>query len=281
MKEIIIVALVPAATMFLTFITSKGSLYDNRRKLWRRITGRGLAAILINLFIIGATIMLYVLSEKQNDEKNKELTKSQSNMQQNIRAGIDSGNSRLFKNLSEALAKQNLKLDTVNNELVRIKNDTTRNRITIVSANDPFLDFCSGQTIYIDSIYNNIIRFQVKLCNYEVASVDIDIDIYLVEESQEHSLHFLRTKKIFPIGSTLPKNTQQAFPFSTIYNPATIKYYFLLYGTYKNTDRTKLFNVNTLFVYDVGRKTATPVMNTELDETIRKALPILPRLKNK
>jgi hypothetical protein len=281
MKEVIVVALVPAATMFLTFITSKGSLYDNRRKWWKRLTGRGLLAVLTNLFVIVATIMLYVWSEQQNDKKNKELARSQSNMQNSIQKGIDSGNNRLFRNLSEALSKQNLKLDTVNKELVKLKSDTTRNRITVISATDPFLDFCKGQTIFVDSIYNNIIRFQIKVCNYEVASNDINVDVYLIEESQNHTLNFVRTRKIFPVGSKLPGNTEQAFPFSTLYSATTIKYYFLLYGIYYNTSHTKVFNVNTLFVYDIGRKSATPVMNPELDETIRKSLPELPKLKNK
>jgi hypothetical protein len=258
MWEIILVVLLPIAALLLTFLTSKGSLYDNRRKWYRRITQRGWFSIVINLFIIVATGLFYYLSEKKSIEKDKLLTQNQNSMRDSIRIGVDSGNTRLFRKLSEALGKQNLKLDTVNKELAKIKSDSLRSKVTVISEAEPILGIIvqtnDPNRMSATKLEDGKYKISIPYVSSDAASTDFNIVSHLGvakgfsldtnDYTYSYSTHPLRATGMLSRDratvDSISLNTRGAFNYVWIW----------VKGSYKNANKSTLHNIDMIYYFD-------------------------------
>jgi hypothetical protein len=259
MFEIILVVLLPIAALILTFLTSKGSLYDNRKKWYRRITQRGWFAIGINIFIIVVTGLLYYLSEEKSDEKDRVLNQNQTNMRDSIRIGIDSGNARLFRGLSEALAKQNLKLDTVNKELTKIKDDSSKRGVTVISGAEPVLGIIvqtnNPNRMTSTKLEDGKYKISVPYESADAASTDYDIVAHLgvAKRFSLDTNDYAYSYSTHPLRGSYMLSQDRATVDSVVLN--TKGEFNLLWiwvkGSYKNANKTMSHDVDMVYYLDV------------------------------
>ena len=113
------------ATGYLTFLTTKGPLTDNRKKSYKRINKRGWLVVITFL-----AILFILLGQELNNERIKNLNEKalmlerdvrDSLVQQGIEAGVNKFTKRLFDDLSGAFARQGLKLDTLNEYVTKLE----------------------------------------------------------------------------------------------------------------------------------------------------------------
>jgi hypothetical protein len=125
--NILFVIAIAVITGYLTFLTTKGGLTDNRRNgFLRKLTNRGRIVVCVLFSLLGILILQEInqkkLSRKQDELLLKERSQRDSIITKRIQLGIDSSNSKLFSSLSIAFAKQGLRLDFVNNQVEKITN---------------------------------------------------------------------------------------------------------------------------------------------------------------
>jgi hypothetical protein len=125
MNDFLFIPLIGILGLVSTIITSKGSLYDRRCKGLKYFTKRGWIVIFIGLVIISLSIWQYKFARKL-ENKTKEIKLNEEKLRDSVIAseitkGVDFNRRVLFHDLSEALSKQGLKLDTVNKRIASIK----------------------------------------------------------------------------------------------------------------------------------------------------------------
>ncbi|MGN6477260.1 MAG: hypothetical protein ACTHKV_08540 [Flavipsychrobacter sp.] len=129
--SLIFTIIIGLLTVYSTFLTTKGGLTDNRfNGFWRKLTRRGKLVLLLGLatiILLGAQAWYNDVKSDQKDEAlKKERDKRDSTITAGIRSGVDSGNKKLFDNLSIALGKQNLQLDTLSKSFVALKDSVSK-----------------------------------------------------------------------------------------------------------------------------------------------------------
>lgn len=124
LTTLIILTLTAIFTALLTIKASKGGLHDARRKWWKSITKRGwevsgyILAILF-LSICQNLVMDYKEDYRDSIQASEDSIRTDKTINQ-IQNGVDSSSRKIFSNLSEALAKQGLKFDTLNQSVTDI-----------------------------------------------------------------------------------------------------------------------------------------------------------------
>lgn len=121
-----------AIAAYVTFLTAKGGLSDDRRKWWRRLTRRGRKVWFFSLLGIGVVFTQELNLQRKNDVQENQVKKNNrerdSIITAQVNAGVDLSRRKLFADLSEALAKQGFRLDTVSKNLDKIQN-VSRNEL--------------------------------------------------------------------------------------------------------------------------------------------------------
>lgn len=117
MNDYLFIVVLGTLGLLSTIISSKGGLFDNRFLWYKRLTAKGWFVTAIGLLIIGLSILQSIKINKFNqlekDIQVKQKKDGDSTIAAEIKTGVDSSRRRLFNDLSEALAKQKMTLDTV------------------------------------------------------------------------------------------------------------------------------------------------------------------------
>ena len=113
-------------TGYLTFLTTKGGLTDNRfSNLTKRLTPRGWMVFCLLLFMAILLMWQDQNNEAVNNEKDKllkiERDKRDSTITTGINSGVELNRKQLFETISEAFKKQELRLDTVKKSVEKIR----------------------------------------------------------------------------------------------------------------------------------------------------------------
>jgi hypothetical protein len=131
--NIVFVLSIAVTTAILTFLTTKGGLTDNRfSKPWLRLTKRGKKVFFLLVIMVVLLAIQEWNSQAKSDKKDnllkKERTQRDSIITEGIQHGVDSSSKKLFNNLSEAFAKQELKFDPIKKEIKNLK-DSIKNLV--------------------------------------------------------------------------------------------------------------------------------------------------------
>lgn len=112
--NIFFIILTGLITAYLTFLTTKGKLTDNRsRKYWDRLTKRGkiVFALLFSLLVV--LIAQEINNQIATDLNKTQLTLEQQNRDKLIKKGVDSTSKQLYNDISKAFANQGIKFDSL------------------------------------------------------------------------------------------------------------------------------------------------------------------------
>ncbi len=138
--NVVFVILIAILTAYLTFLTTKGGLTDNRfTNIWKKLTYRGWIVICI-LFLM---LILLIAQEYNNQNINKrnvlilkkERDQKDSIITERVKGGVDLNRKKLFEDLSKAFAKQELRIDTVKKTLQILRDSvktTVNNYSTVI-----------------------------------------------------------------------------------------------------------------------------------------------------
>lgn len=144
-----------------TIISSKGSLYDKRRRWYSRLTKRGKFVVAIGLFIILLSFLQFRKLQESDNQKDALLKKERdardSIISARIAAGVDSSSNKLFNDLSIAFANQNLLIDTVKKRIESLRDsaktviiNASKDLPRLIIRDDGIVFRQTRDTLYVD-----------------------------------------------------------------------------------------------------------------------------------
>lgn len=196
-------------TGYLTFLTTKGGLTNNRQNnIWKKLTLRGKTVFFTLLSMLIILVFQEINSQNSNFNKTYQIKQEQSYRDSivavGIRNGIDSSNSKLFRDLSIAFASQNLKIDTLNNTVSILTDSIKTSVINNFESLDPVIWIDKSGIKYDDKISNEL-SFQFKCSDAGASHIKIrtKLLIELYDKTFNVSEFYL-----FPDNLKLAKNTK-------------------------------------------------------------------------
>lgn len=276
LPNIIFVILIALATGYLTFLTAKGSLTNNRfSKFWEKPTKRG-RLVLFLLFIILLLLICQewnsqVKGDRKEEEVKKERVQRDSLITEGIRSGVDSNRKKLFDDISKAFRKQGLKLDTVKESVERIR-DSAKNITNNYNQIDPVL-VIDSDGISQRNKTDTLISYQIKYTSHDAGSTNFNITIFMLTQNSDGTREYIMKFKAIPSKTRLPNEGAWISGF-TIDNPKDHNIIFAyLKGKYTTLDGTKTYNIDDLYLYNV--KTG---LLSQFDGTYKeKVIKLIPR----
>lgn len=267
---VIIIALL---TGYSTFLTTKGALTDNRNKnLWKRLTNRGKTVV----FVLLTILIVLIFQELNNRSKsgfaeNKlkiERSQRDSTITNGIKKGVDSSSKKLFADISNAFLKQELKLDTLNQEVTRIR-DSAKIVNNFIKRGEPVIMIESDGIKFLrqngeEREYSMILRV------FGAAAANFNVLCYFVTPVKEGIVR-VNKQEIFPKTLQISENGKWSRTFETYTEPHPSELYFYIIGTYTNLDGTRKYNINSLYIFDM-KDNVTGVLLGEERELILKAI---------
>lgn len=244
---------------YLTFLTTKGGFTDNKHsKIHKKITKRGRIAIGV---IIGMVI-ISLGQEKNNKviiEKKEELLKNEQNIRDSIisekmKIAVDSINNKYYQDISIAFSKHDLRLDTVNKIMIKLKEGSLGGK---VAQPHPFLFIDSSGVGFrrkIGNIYKYWLNFSVK----DASATNFEIDCKMLSDYGDGtynltSINFLDKEiKIFKDGSIKTGFTIVSNDHEQVQN-----IYLYLRGSYTTLDGKQSYGLNDLYKYVVDENRVT------------------------
>ncbi len=254
MPDILFIILISIFTLCISFISTKGTLSNlqYKRKWWKIITTRGKVVIFLTLTIIGLLIWQNEATDRKNDKKDQIIRNERNARDSLISVGIDSNRKILFKDLSEALSKQNLRLDTVTKRLKNL-NDSANRTVVINNNKKPTLRLCPDG-IYLDnSAYP---KLMVKYCGFEDWVKIIDVDTYVIIIDTLNTFHFLSKSKKTPQNMVLTPSVQitDEYDLRNINLEFVKGFYVYIKGTYSDKYLKNKYQVYESFYFGLSSK---------------------------
>lgn len=259
------ILLIAFFTAYLTFLTAKGGLTDNRyKKLWKRLTKRGklvsLVLLIISVLLIAQELALQKKNRLQDKEiaiekkKNDSILKKEQIIKDSviaaeIKKGVDSSSKKLFEDISKAFANQSLQLDTVNKSIEKIKSSAkavTNN----FGQEDPTIGI-HRNGIQPTKTENLNTYYDVAIFSENAGSTNFDIPIYLIIQYLDGSVKYIDKTNTIPKKLRIGKNNEwiMGYHFFDISKINII--YFYLKGAYTTLDGLKSYNIDDLYELNV------------------------------
>ncbi|WP_158845070.1 hypothetical protein [Algibacter sp. L1A34] len=247
--NVVFIVLIVLSTLYLTFLTSKGGLTNNKYKgFLKRITYRGKLVFVVSLSM--SLILIVQDYNNSNLNRNGELLLHEEQFQRDslitdgIKKGVDDSRKKLFKDVSEAFANQGLRIDTLNK---RIENIVTTTNILPVEK-DPILHLdMGGKGIHI-IMYENDPYFRVDFRCDDAGSTNFNIKSYVLIQF-ENDNYILEKPYLFYKSLKLSNTSTASMPLSkTVENVKEM--YLYISGTYTNLSQSKSYNIDDVYRYE-------------------------------
>jgi hypothetical protein len=242
-ENIYFVIIIALLTLWLTIVTTKGSLTDNRFTTWyNRFTKRGWVAIFIGLFIAFVLTLQEINNRNISANKDTDLIREQNSRDSQITKGINFGveksTQELFRNLSIAFKKQGLQYDTIKKQVFKLQDSI---KTTIINGEPPLIAVTNLEII--DSAhFKKTYKIDYNITSFNAASYDVDLvfDI-LAFTPNSKVLTIKKNINIFYKGQSINKdeslnNTMDIPKDSSFYSI----YAFRLKGSVRKSDNTKI-----------------------------------------
>lgn len=263
---IFFIFLIGVTTILLTFLTSKGQLTNNNKhnKIWKKLTKRGWKVFFISLLMI--CLLITQEWNNQNINSNNQYSidsiqlKRDDDIKKGIKKGVDSSNKKLFENLSFAFSKQNLKFDTINKSIIKLK--SLKATINNFSQDDPIINIESDGIIFNKRIgFSN--NYKISITSKNAGSTRHNIKSYFLVHFRDGAYSAGQTN-LFAKNLKIPKNDKWNTGITIdAYKPIATIYLFLK-GTYSSIDQTKKYQLEDLYIYDIEtQKVSIPIADRE------------------
>jgi hypothetical protein len=239
--NLVFVVLIAILTGYLTFLTTKGGLTDNRNNNpWKRMTKRGKRVI----FVLFLMLLLLVSQEYNNQNLRK---KNQTEM------------------TDERVQRDSLIADGIKRGIVKVIRDSIRsNVVNNYSLGDPVLII---ENIFLKNKNTKSGEYGLTFKSADEGSTNFNILSYLLTgKNGEYDLSKLN---FFPRGLKLPKNAAWTMYFGSASSPIADTIYIYLKGSYTKLDGSKLYKIDDLYFYNLLENKVSILPNSKRDSIIR------------
>lgn len=261
MTELWIIGIIALLSLILTIISSSDNVKDNQIKWYKRLTARGLKVLILGLTIVFLSISQAIIVNIK--EKQKEVTQdnqrkiSDSIISAEIKKGVDLSQKQLFNDLSEAFAKQNLKLDTVSKSIETLR-DSAKTVIFNSPKEDPIIIVKEDGITHLQK--NDTIEVKLSIVSTQAACnlifINYFCEVNFVDGSKSNS--FL-SKQLLKGILLIPKEQPLSTTFE-IYTHTKKKIDFVniaLIGKYRQTESNKEILLQSVYKYSfITKKTS-------------------------
>lgn len=258
--NLIFVIAIGIFTIWLTFLTTKGSLTDNSFKgFFRKLTNRGklTALVLISIFalLIGQEI------NNSNISHNKDLLLSQerdardAKITNGIKNGVDSVISIYSK-------EQNLKFDTLSRQVSEVKISP---RELPENSNENPVILVHKDGISIRSSLPTLQSYNLTITCRDAGATNFNVKASILNEyaGQKYSKSEIN---FFPDGFRTFKNSSFNTGFKSLGAYIPTKLYIYLKGSYYSLDRSKSYEIDDLYFFN--NKTGETTFKTGSERTL-------------
>lgn len=277
---IAIITLTGVITAILTVLSAMGELtYSYKTR--HRLTSRGKTIVLLAILILLFSILQFFISDSketflakkdaiEDSIRNEKIIKQ-------VSQGIDSSSKTLFKNLSEALAKQNLRFDSLNISIVKLRdsaktvvyNNELEKPILMITENGIKMTDSSGVRIFSLSITAPTTSV---LVNY--------VDFFLVTTYKDGKTDISKVMRLLQKGTTLPgKTSLTKKPFSIVSKIDISEIKIVLFGSYSGTTNLKPIQLREVYLFEPKTNTTFELAPPQRDNFFDNYKHLLPKTK--
>jgi hypothetical protein len=256
MIELWLIPIIGLLGLISSIISSKGSLFDKRYKWYKRLTQRGQIIALIGIAIVGMSIWQYIVVKKRDDQKEKiqlaQRKLSDSTISTEIKKGIDSNRHQLFTDLSEALAKENLKLDTLTKQIESLR-DSAKTVILTLPREKPII-IIKHDGIKHKWLKNDSLEIELTFISSQAPSNLINLNVFCEVN------YVNKTKQIIPFPNfiskvNVPKDQPMAQTFTINFIKSPIEHLNIaLTGNYSQVGLKSSIKLEDVYVYFLATK---------------------------
>ena len=255
MIELWFVCAVGILSLLSTIISSKGSLFDNRYKWHKRLTKRGQLVSLIGLTIVILSIWQYVIIKNKDARKDalqlQQVKTSDSTISAEIKKGVDSNRHKLFNDLSEAFAKQNLKIDTITKK-IEILRDSTKTVFMTTPKESPII------IVRVDGMTHlkkkDTLTLTLSLISIQAPASLIKLNYLCEINYSDGSQSHTKESNLLKGTILMPKDERMTHDFD-IYTDKQVNYVDIaLLGTYRSTENKKELLLKDIYRYSLATK---------------------------
>jgi cell division protein FtsL len=255
MFNLILIILVSLIPFVVTWITSPEEIFLSndesktkqifKKRVNKKLSTKGkwfIVAILL-------TTVFAFFQFLQNDRDKLDLKNEREKSESKISNRVDSSRKVLFKDLSDALAKQNLLFDSAQKRIEKLVRDST-SRVTnyIQQETQPQVSLCLGDSsIRVEQIRANGLMFRLRVCGYNNTAKKVRSIAYIVGAKQGQ-YHLLKKQTIISNETLLSFEDNVVFIPVENTNGINIFFFYVEYE-FENTKGKKITNT------DVGQFT--------------------------
>ncbi|MCM4153654.1 hypothetical protein DHD05_18840 [Arenibacter sp. N53] len=274
--NLIFVIALAVMTIWLTFETTKGGLTDNRHhNILKRLTTRGKIVVFILLVITGLLICQELNNQRQNGNQVLKLQQERdlrdNKITDGIKNGVDSISNKLFDDISTAFKKQELQLDTVNQEIINIKNKPISKYI---APDNPVLRIDSTGISLLREI-GPIKKYKLTIGVKDAGATNFEIKVGILTEYKD-GIYSYSIINFFPDQFKMNKNSVWETGFTQLRSEDSDRLYINVNGTYTSLDGLNKYDINDLYIYEQeSRKVIIP-----LNLLRKKILEIIDKMPN-
>lgn len=224
-----LIPIIQAIILLVPFLGS-GALYDRRKKPLSRFSKRGYTLLVLALILI-------IVSIKQSQVTNdlNKLSIASAEIKMAKRDSINQSKDDMDRlKTTEMLARYGLKVDTQNNEIVKILKDPTSRKITNNYGEDPVLDLSEAK---VDGK-----KIFLKFTSYQATSYDINVKIDILGDVNNKTIMLVRDRFVIAENAIIIKNKslENNWTIDHFIIPSISRFYFKLHGSYKKSNGTKI-----------------------------------------
>ncbi len=216
-----------------------------KRKANKKLSTKGIWFIVAILLTTAFAFFQFLQNEKDKIDLKSERDKSELE----ISNRVDSSRKVLFKDLSDALAKQNLRFDSAQKRIEKLVKDST-SRVTnyIQEETQPQVSLCLGDSsIKVEQIRVNGLMFRLRVCGYNNTAKKVRSIAYIVGAKQGQ--YYLLKKQTIVSNETILSFEDNVI-FIPVENTNGINiFFFYVEHEFENTKGEKITNT------DVGQFT--------------------------
>jgi hypothetical protein len=260
----------------IALIPTFGKLYiDNKDQTDFKLTKTGMLFIFVTLLGLATTLGLFFLSEDEENNNRQIQDRQQktrdSTITSGINKGVDSSRKVLFKDLSDALAMQNLRLDTVTNTLTKISDSSKI--INNYAQTDPTLAIENGGFRLAEQIENRY-TYTYDITSFSAASTNFDLYLNLILIPKIGPMKYIDKIKCLTTKSQISANGKISNLFLTLTTKESfIGFYILLNGTYTSADGQKKYSCEQLYQYNPILNNISLIMDENQKDLVLETIP--------
>lgn len=266
--NIVFILIIAILTVFLTLLTTKGGLTDNRySKLWEKLTQRGKYVISLLVLISITLVAQEINNQNSNENKDFLLKREQENrdsiITNRVNIGVESSSNRLFENLSKAFSSQNLKIDTLKNIIKVVRDSIKTSVINNYAQDDPML-FIDSLGVFLKYKKELISEYGLNITSAKAGSSNLNLQTHILVYYSNRPFQLWKTNP-FQKHLKIGKDTKWETGFSIQSSVPVTKIYIDLKGTYKSFDESKEYTIDNLYLYNVDKNNCKMIMGKEYD----------------